>query len=208
MGDYLILKLHPGDHLEPSILWHCHGGNADSSAVFGARGASRDRGMAKKQLFAFLFLGIFLEFWVVVSIFLTFIRSIGERIQIDEHINFSMGLKPPTRKIIWPFISSLVRICVVCQVFFPFYQLGREENDDFIHLVLWKFRGHEDRQPNAQKLWTQTKTAPVNSRDMSLSQLAVTGWGVRSKRIQNTYSFHHYTHPETNIAPENGWLED
>ena len=56
--------------------------------------------MAKKQLFAFLFLGIFLEFWVVVSIFLTFIRSIGERIQIDEHINFSMGLKPPTRKII------------------------------------------------------------------------------------------------------------
>jgi len=60
MGYHLILKLHPGDIWKLSIHGPCHG--ADSSAVFGARGASRgDRGMAKKPLFAFfafLFLGI------------------------------------------------------------------------------------------------------------------------------------------------------
>ena len=55
--------------------------------------------MAKKQLFAFLFLGIDRILGGGFN-FLTFIRRIGERIQIDEHMNFSMGLKPPTRKII------------------------------------------------------------------------------------------------------------
>ena len=86
--------------------------------------------MAKKQLFAFLFLGIFLEFWVVAThIFgMEFSsRKSGKGFKLTCAYFFKgvETLKPPTRKL-FDHSDHLYSGSPWFVKQFPFYQLGRE----------------------------------------------------------------------------------